>query len=66
MYCVDVKGDQVEGKASLSVSQPVSHLASSLDNAKLIVATETVTTHKLHTRILFSYAVLTLGLYICC
>ena len=44
MYCVDVKNDQVEGKASLSVSQPVSHLATSLDNAKLVVATETVIT----------------------
>ena len=44
MYHVDVKNNQVEGKASLSVSLPVSHLASSLDNAKLVVATETVIT----------------------
>ena len=42
MYCIDVKNNQVEGKASLSISLPVNHLASSLDNAKLVVATETV------------------------
>ena len=44
MYCIDVKNNQVEGKASLNISLSVNHLASSLDNAKLVVATETVIT----------------------
>lgn len=44
LYFVDVKGNQVEGKTSLSISQPISHLAVSLGNAKLVVATETVIT----------------------
>lgn len=44
IYCVDVKGDQVEGKASLNISHPICHLAASLDNANLVTATETVIT----------------------
>lgn len=39
-----MKGNQVEGKGYLGISQPVVHLAASLGNAKLAVATETVIT----------------------
>lgn len=56
-----MRGNQVEGKASLSISQPVSHLAASLDNAKLVVATETVMTGRI---VCVFHVVFILGFYI--